>query len=290
MTRQVDYIYRFNEQGGPHISIPTTAAAAQKELEYGNQQFARWMQSCQAEPGSSEPDSIVIQCEGLHAGGGLGNAEVPHQDPFAIVVGCSDARVPIEMVFGQGFNEMFVVRVAGNVLAQECWGSIDYAVSEMKKSIKLIVVVGHTGCGAVTAAVDSYLDPHRAMGHSSFAVSSILQHIFMPVHRAANGLAYVWGANAAKMPGYRKALIDISVCLNAAASAYDIRVINEATRHADVHVVFGVYDMPSQRVSMPPASWLPKRRDQQIHLADALIKPGDFDTLARNLAKRLKPK
>ena len=74
------------------------------------------------------------------------------QRPFAAVLGCSDARVPIEMVFGQAFNDLFVVRVAGNVLGSECLGSLDYALSNLGESIKLVVVLGHSRCGAVTAA------------------------------------------------------------------------------------------------------------------------------------------
>ncbi len=82
----------------------------------------------------------------------------PAQRPFAAVLGCSDARAPLEMLFGRGDNELFVVRVAGNVLGEECLGSLDYAISYLP-SLRLVAVVGHTGCGAVTAAVDAFLTP-----------------------------------------------------------------------------------------------------------------------------------
>jgi len=86
-------------------------------------------------------------------------AGAPPQVPFALTLGCSDARAPIERIFDQPSNALFVVRVAGNVLGTECLGSIDYAVQQLKASLRLLVVLGHTGCGAVTAAVDSYLSP-----------------------------------------------------------------------------------------------------------------------------------
>ena len=75
---------------------------------------------------------------------------MPKQAPFAVVIGCSDARVPTEMIFGQGFNDLFVIRVAGNVLGDVCLGSIDFAVEALSESVKLLVVLGHSGCGAVT--------------------------------------------------------------------------------------------------------------------------------------------
>ena len=85
--------------------------------------------------------------------------EMPKQAPFAVVVGCSDARVPTEMIFGQGFNDLFVIRVAGNVLGDDCLGSIDFALNALSESVKVVVMLGHSGCGAVTGAVDAYLRP-----------------------------------------------------------------------------------------------------------------------------------
>ena len=80
------------------------------------------------------------------------------QTPFAAVLGCSDARVPVEFVFGQGVNALFVVRVAGNTPAGEGSGSLDYAVANLA-DLRLLAVLGHTRCGAVTATVDALLEP-----------------------------------------------------------------------------------------------------------------------------------
>jgi carbonic anhydrase len=74
------------------------------------------------------------------------------QRPFAIVLGCSDSRVPLEMIFDQGLGDLFVVRVAGNVAAPTQIGSIEFAA--LRFDTPLVVVLGHSSCGAVTAAVD----------------------------------------------------------------------------------------------------------------------------------------
>jgi carbonic anhydrase len=79
------------------------------------------------------------------------------QQPFATILGCSDSRAPIELVFDQGFGDLFVVRVAGNVIALDVVGSIEYAVAHL--GTPLVVVVGHQGCGAVTAAVEALTKP-----------------------------------------------------------------------------------------------------------------------------------
>ncbi|HUJ61067.1 MAG TPA: carbonic anhydrase [Kofleriaceae bacterium] len=73
------------------------------------------------------------------------------QKPFAIVLGCSDARQPVEIVFDQGPGDLFVVRVAGNIVAPSIVGSIEFAASQF--GTRLVVVMGHTGCGAVAATV-----------------------------------------------------------------------------------------------------------------------------------------
>src|SRR6187397_755575 len=82
-------------------------------------------------------------------------ALVAGQTPFAIVLGCSDSRVPAELVFDQGFGDLFVIRVAGNIVAPSQVGSVEFAAS--KFGTRLVVVVGHSQCGAVTATVEELL-------------------------------------------------------------------------------------------------------------------------------------
>lgn len=81
-----------------------------------------------------------------------GTELVAGQEPFAIILGCSDSRVPSELVFDQGFGDLFVIRVAGNIVAPSQVGSVEFAAS--KFGTRLVVVLGHSQCGAVNAAVD----------------------------------------------------------------------------------------------------------------------------------------
>ena len=81
------------------------------------------------------------------------------QDPFAIILGCSDSRVPSEIVFDQGLGDLFVVRVAGNIVAPSQIGSIELAVERF--GARLVVVMGHSRCGAIQATLDSLRDPSK---------------------------------------------------------------------------------------------------------------------------------
>ena len=74
------------------------------------------------------------------------------QEPFAIILGCSDSRVPAELVFDQGFGDLFVIRVAGNIVAPSQVGSVEFAASRF--GTRLVVVMGHSQCGAVTATLE----------------------------------------------------------------------------------------------------------------------------------------
>ena len=75
------------------------------------------------------------------------------QSPFAIVLGCSDSRAPAEVVFDQGLGDLFVIRVAGNIVAPSQVGSVEFAAQRF--GTQLVVVMGHTGCGAIDAAIES---------------------------------------------------------------------------------------------------------------------------------------
>ena len=146
--------------------------------------------------------------------------KVPRQQPYAVVLGCSDARVPVELLFNRAANELFVVRVAGNVLGQEQLGSIDYAVQHLGKSLKLLVVLGHSQCGAVTAAVDAFLKPSNYLAFSQdHHQRVIINSLFPAVRGAVTTLTHVWGPNCEQLPGYRAVLIETSVVLNAALTA-----------------------------------------------------------------------
>src|SRR5438128_12286032 len=86
------------------------------------------------------------------------------QEPFAIVLGCSDSRVPAELIFGQGFGDLFVIRVAGNIVAPSQVGSVEFAAARF--GTRLVVVLGHTECGAITATIEELRQPtlHQSPG------------------------------------------------------------------------------------------------------------------------------
>ncbi len=110
---------------------------------------------------------------------------VQGQHPHAAIIACSDSRVPVELLFDQGFGDLFVIRTAGNTLIDNITiGSADYAVNHL--GVKVIMVLGHTSCGAITSVVQ--------MGHShhhiehDHEVESMIDHIaqFIEKHRGTN--------------------------------------------------------------------------------------------------------
>ena len=92
------------------------------------------------------------------------NEVAPHQAPFAAVVGCSDSRVPAELVFDQGIGDIFVIRTAGNnVNSEMVMGSVDYAIEHL--GVKVLLVLGHGSCGGVTGAISEGEEEHGNIGH-----------------------------------------------------------------------------------------------------------------------------
>ncbi|MBK6770289.1 MAG: carbonic anhydrase [Ardenticatenales bacterium] len=81
------------------------------------------------------------------------------QEPFAVLLGCSDSRVPAEIVFDQGLGDLFVIRVAGNIVAPSQIGSVEFAVEQF--GTRLVVVLGHSKCGAILATIDELQRPAR---------------------------------------------------------------------------------------------------------------------------------
>ncbi len=85
------------------------------------------------------------------------NALAAGQAPFAIILGCSDSRVPVEIVFDQGLGDLFVIRVAGNIVAPSQVGSVEFAAAQF--GTRLVIVLGHTQCGAITATLNELQQP-----------------------------------------------------------------------------------------------------------------------------------
>jgi carbonic anhydrase len=110
----------------------------------------------------------------LEAGAGRARRrELPvGQEPFAIILGCSDARVPAEIVFDQGLGDLFVIRVAGNIVAPSQVGSVEFAAEAF--GTRLVVVLGHSNCGAIHATVQQLARPAREQSRN---LSSIVNRI-----------------------------------------------------------------------------------------------------------------
>lgn len=94
------------------------------------------------------------------------------QQPYATILGCSDSRVPPELVFDAGFGELFVIRVAGNVLGPSILGTLQYAAAHLKTP--LFVVLGHEGCGAVKAAISAKFEGARHKSRIEVLLENIL--------------------------------------------------------------------------------------------------------------------
>jgi len=132
-----------------------TASDAIQRLKEGNQRFVSGVRSI---------DAIVKQVQRADF--------VEGQKPFAIILGCSDSRVPAEIIFDQGLGDLFVIRVAGNIVAPSQVGSVEFAAERF--GTPLVVVLGHSMCGAVMATID---DLERPSEEKSSNVLSIVNRI-----------------------------------------------------------------------------------------------------------------
>ena len=89
-------------------------------------------------------------------------------EPFAIILGCSDARVPAEIVFDQGLGDLFVIRVAGNIVSPSQVGSVEFAAERM--GTRLVVVLGHTQCGAIQATIEVLENPNASASRNLLSI------------------------------------------------------------------------------------------------------------------------
>ena len=129
-----------------HPSVaPSTPQEALDELVAGNERY--------------------VNGKSIHPRGGMDRVAetAPHQAPFAAVVGCSDSRVPVELLFDQGIGDIFVIRTAGNnVNSEMVMGSVDYAIEHL--GVKVLLVLGHGSCGGVTGAISEGGEEHGNIG------------------------------------------------------------------------------------------------------------------------------
>ncbi len=157
------------------------------------------------------------------------------QRPFAIVLGCSDSRTPVEILFDQGFGDLFVVRVAGNIVAPSIVGSIEFAASQFGS--RLVVVMGHTGCGAIGATLHAL---ETGLGHESRNIRDLTDRIaphIVPLLRPG-----------AQPPDPREAM-RANVRASVDHLRHGSRMLEELVRIGRVAVVGAEYDLETGAVN-----------------------------------------
>lgn len=130
------------------------------------------------------------------------------QEPFAVILGCSDSRVPVEIVFDQGLGDLFVIRVAGNIVSPSQIGSVEFAAE--RYGTRLVVVLGHSRCGAILATLESLRQPTQSRAHNLHSI----------VDRVRPAIAALLDTNLRDDP---EALLRHAVRANIRASASHLR-------------------------------------------------------------------
>jgi carbonic anhydrase len=248
--KTVEITYRYVGDDPSPRERPVDAESARRRMDEGSRAFADLFARLEAGTGMARriipinPRDLGLLPEGA---GSL------RQRPYAAVLGCADARVPIELIFNEGPNDLFVVRVAGNTLGDDVRGSLMYALEHLGESLKLIVVLGHSACGAVTAAVDVFLDPAGYLSLASkHSIRSLVDRLQIVVQASAKKMHAVFGPDISRHPNYREALIEVSVVTNAALAAHTLqREIGEEGAEDGVRTAYGVYLLTERTVWAP---------------------------------------
>jgi carbonic anhydrase len=198
----------------PFRNRPATPDEALARLLEGNRRFV-----------DGAPRAPVPSAERIELASG--------QNPFAVVLGCSDSRVPIETIFDQQPGDLFVVRIAGNFVSDDGLASIEYAIAVL--SCELVVVLGHTACGAVQAALQSIEDGTRFQGHIQRLADAIA-----PAANRARTLDGDW---------YDNAIIE-NVRDSASSTLGRSDIVSAAVKGGLVRVVGARYDLRSGQVHL----------------------------------------
>jgi carbonic anhydrase len=150
---------------------------------------------------------------------------VDRQEPVAAVLACADSRVPVELIFDQTIGHIFVTRVAGNVVTPEIIAGLEYGVAVL--GIKVLLVVGHTGCGAVKAAIKGSTVPGQ--------ISALYQHLQPAIEQSGGKL---------------EKAIEANVRIQAQLLRTSSTVIRDAVKASQLRVEAGVYDLATGKVSL----------------------------------------
>jgi carbonic anhydrase len=165
---------------------------------------------------------------------------VSGQAPFAIVLGCSDSRAPAELIFDQGLGDLFVIRVAGNIVAPSLVGSVEFAAT--KFGTRLVVVLGHTQCGAIFATIDELRRPAE---NQSPNLRSIVNRVRPSIEAL---LSEGFGGDEQDL----EALVSRAVRLNVSASVRQLRhgseILERLIEHGELRVVGAEYSLETGEV------------------------------------------
>jgi carbonic anhydrase len=193
-------------RGAP--TSPLSPDAAVQELLAGNRRFAANQLT------SIEHDLAILKAH-----------TVDKQEPFAAVLACADSRVPVELVFDQTIGHIFVTRVAGNIVTPEIIASLEYGVAVL--GVSALLVLGHTNCGAVKAAMKAETVPGQ--------ISALYLPLRAAVERSVGDVAKA---------------ISINASVQADLLRTSSTVIRDATKAGTLRVVSGVYDLATGNVAL----------------------------------------
>jgi len=161
------------------------------------------------------------------------------QTPFAIILGCSDSRAPAEIVFDQGLGDLFVIRVAGNIVAPSQVGSVEFAAERF--GTRLVIVMGHTGCGAIDAAIEAIMSEHG---------STASRNLLSIVNRVRPGIEALVGTDLVSDPvKLRRAAMRANVRASVSHLRYGSEVIERLSHDDGLAVIGAELDLTTGEVN-----------------------------------------
>ena len=251
----MDLIYRYDPFQPIVVNRPANAEQAISALVEGNRRLVDLVRHMQnATLGDTMTGEIVVPINPVSLG--LPFFPAPSwtrsRSPW-----CWGARMrgAAESIFDQSFNEMFVVRIAGNVLSTECVGSFTYGVRNFGKSLKVQIVLGHTGCGAVTAAVNTYLAPNEYANIGfTHALRTLVDRAMIAVRGAAKSIERCCGEDIVKHPNYRAALFGRGRVLKRGDHGAGFAAQLGAVSDHSPPVYYGVCDLKTLLVTSAPVT------------------------------------
>lgn len=281
----MDIIYRFDPSAPLTPVIPEDCKAALSRLESGHRFFSDIVEHVQlTSTVEVDPKKFVVPVDPITLGVPVVPGRAPLHSPFACVLGCSDARMPIEHIFHCNSNELFIARVAGNTVGPDTLASIEYAVQHLGRSLRAAIVLGHTDCGAVSATVDRFLRPREYLGLSlSRAMRTLTDRMMDSVRGSSEALIHVAGESIRNSVEFRELLVEVSVYVNAAANAYEVSQEIKQSGSREIGVVYSVYDLRTARVA--PYPMLDGEEDSMF--VEPPSSADRFSEFARTIAKRV---